>query len=310
MHVAVARLAGFRWPTELDAEMELDSEQRKIANLCTDLAGHAEQNGILCIPAMPDHTEAALRVRAILSDAFGTQWSTNIETQLLSTCGSRSTIEDWLRNGFFQQHCALFHQRPFVWQIWDGRKDGFSALVNYHKLAGPDGQGRHLLQKLTYSYLGQWIQQQRHDQNAGVEGADGRAAAAEHLLGQLEKIIEGEPPYDIFVRWKPLHEQPIGWNPDINDGVRVNIRPFMMAKPLNARGKNVCILRAMPKIKWDKDRGKEPMRDRVGFPWFWGWDGVTADFVGGNVFDGNRWNDLHYSNQAKKSARARSRGGE
>ena len=35
---------------------------------------------------------------------------------------------------------------------------------------------------------------------------------------RLEAILEGEPPYDIFVRWKSIHEQPIGWEPDINDG--------------------------------------------------------------------------------------------
>jgi predicted RNase H-like HicB family nuclease len=39
--------------------------------------------------------------------------------------------------------------------------------------------------------------------------------------------------------------QPIGWNPDLNDGVRMNIRPFVQAG----------ILRKNPNIKWTKDRG-------------------------------------------------------
>ena len=43
--------------------------------------------------------------------------------------------------------------------------------------------------------------------------------AAMELKNRLEAILAGEPPYDIFVRWKPLHQQPIGWEPDINDGV-------------------------------------------------------------------------------------------
>ena len=30
----------------------------------------------------------------------------------------------------------------------------------------------------------------------------------------LEKILEGEPPYDIFVRWKPQEKQPVGWDPE------------------------------------------------------------------------------------------------
>jgi hypothetical protein len=33
-------------------------------------------------------------------------------------------------------------------------------------------------------------------------------------------------PYDIIVRWKPLHEQAIGWNPALNDGKRMNTRPY------------------------------------------------------------------------------------
>jgi len=66
---------------------------------------------------------------------------------------------------------------------------------------------------------------------AGEVGAEERLIAAEHLRGELTNIIEGEPPYDIFVRWKPLYRQAIGWEPDINDGVRLNIRPFLAARP-------------------------------------------------------------------------------
>ena len=79
---------------------------------------------------------------------------------------------------------------------------------------------------------------------------------------KLKLILAGEPPYDIFVRWKPLAEQPIGWHPDLNDGVRLNIRPFVEAG----------ILRKNPNIKWTKDRGKEPERDKDEFPWFWNGD--------------------------------------
>jgi hypothetical protein len=221
-------------------------------------------------------------------------------------------LEDWLRERFFERHCDLFHQRPFIWHIWDGLNQGFGALVNYHKLAAPNGEGRRTLEKLIYSYLGDWIDRQRADQKAGVEGADGRVAAAEHLKRELEKVLEGEPPYDLFVRWKPLHEQPVGWDPDINDGVRINIRPFMMAKTLSANGKKqakgACILRVPPKIKWDKDRGKEPTREKADYPWFWGWDEQTEDFPGGSEFDGNRWNDLHYSRATKLDARERAKG--
>lgn len=165
-------------------------------------------------------------------------------------------------------------------------------------------RGAKLSKKLIYTYLGGWLNLQRADQKRGVDGADARVAAADHLKAQLEKILAGEPPYDIFVRWKPLAEQPIGWEPDVNDGVRINIRPFMMARTLQARAANACILRNTPKIKWDKDRGKEPHRAKEEYPWFWGWDQETEeDFAGGRTFDGNRWNDLHYTNAFKRASR-------
>jgi hypothetical protein len=249
---------------------------------------------------------AADRLRALLGEAFGPAWSSAKLNRLLEEKGfGGKAVEDWLRDGFFEQHCELFHQRPFVWHVWDGLKNGFGAFVNYHRLAAPRGEGRRTLEKLVYTYLGDWIDRQRADQKAGIEGADARVAASEHLKRELEKILDGEPPYDIFVRWKPLHQQPVGWDPDLNDGVRVNIRPFMTAKPLTGRGRNACILRVSPKIKWEKDRGKEPTRPKDDYPWFRGWDEQTHDFRGGSEFDGNRWNDLHYSRAVKLTARER-----
>jgi hypothetical protein len=58
-------------------------------------------------------------------------------------------------------------------------------------------------------------------------------------------------------------------------------------------------------MKYDKDRGKEPLREKDDFPWFWTWDEKTDDFVGGAEFDGARWNDPHYSLSAKQKARDR-----
>jgi hypothetical protein len=301
LQVAVARLLGYRWPRQTGSGFT------DCPALGPDgLEHHADADGIVCLSSIKGEPAAANRLRALLADAFGGEWSATKQAELLSQVGyTGNSLEEWLRDGFFEQHCALFHQRPFIWHIWDGLKNGFHALVNYHKLAGPKGEARQTLEKLIYTYLGDWTDRQRADQKAGVEGADLRVAAAQHLKAELEKILEGEPPYDIFVRWKPLDEQPIGWEPDINDGVRMNIRPFIMAKPLNGRGKNACILRYIPKIKWEKDRGKEPHRPKDEYPWFWSWDETTQDFAGGKEFDGNRWNDLHYTRKSKQPARER-----
>ena len=126
----------------------------------------------------------------------------------------------------------------------------------------------------------------------GEGGAEGRLAAALELQKRLVAILEGEPPFDLFVRWKPLEEQSIGWEPDINDGVRLNIRPFM-AQDLTGGKKGAGILRAKPTIHWKKDRGKEPARDQAQFSWFWKY----------GKFTGERANDVHLTNAEKRAAR-------
>jgi hypothetical protein len=266
LQVAVARLLGYRWP-----------EQPKEPDVVDALV---DDDGIVCLPGVRGESSAAERLMGMLRTANRANWSDAILHTLLTNAGCKAgtTLDDWLRNQFFEQHYKRFDQRPFVWHITDGRhKDGFSALVNYHKL------NYKTLENLTYSYLGDWITAQAADAKASRAGADLRLKAAQDLQEKLKAILAGEPPYDIFVRWKPLHEQPIGWNPDLNDGVRVNIRPFVEAG----------ILRKNPNIKWTKDRGKEPERDKDDYPWFWS----------GGKFTGDRVNDIHLTNLEKQAAR-------
>jgi hypothetical protein len=319
LQVAVARLLGYHWPPEHDREMRLAAEARACIEQCLEMEAFASGDGIVCLPALRGEAAGADILRRLLGVAFGDAWSAAKERELLAGAAGDgkpvASLEEWLRDRFFEDHCKLFHHRPFVWHVWDRRRDGFHALVNYHRLAGPNGEGRRTLEALTYSYLGDWIERQKAEQREGVEGADARLAAAQDLQTQLERILIGEPPCDIFVRWKPLHLQPIGWDPDINDGVRINIRPFLFATLRTGGRKGAGILRWKPNINWNKDRGKEPqsLRPKADFPWFWGCPGEGAreertDFAGDRAFDGNRWNDLHYTNAARRAARERAGG--
>ena len=291
LHVAVARLLGYQWPRQAGSSFP------ECPALGPDgLEKLADDDGIVCLPPIQREQPAAARLRTLLSSALGKF----DEMALIGVTDSEETsLEDWLRNDFFEQHCSLFHHRPFIWHVWDGRKDGFSALVNYHRL------DHDTLKKLTYSYLGDWLRQQEQDAKADKPGAAERLGAAQALQDELAKILEGEAPYDLFVRWKPLHRQAIGWHPDVNDGVRLNIRPFMQAQDMKKKGAG--LLRTKPNIKWDKDRGTEPERDKADFPWFWSAEEPPTDFVGGRAFTGLRWNDVHYALDAKREARKRSR---
>ena len=288
LQVAVARLLGYRWPAELDPAMELAGPQREWVGRCESLLPFVDEDGIVCIPAVRGEGAAADRLLDLLAAAYGSEWSGSILNELLKEAGcAGKTLEVWLRDLFFAQHCEMFHQRPFIWQVWDGLRDGFSALVNYHKL------DRKNLETLIYTYLGDWINRQKQDVANGVDSAKEKLSAAVSLQKKLELIRDGESPYDIFVRWKPLHQQPVGWEPDLNDGVRLNIRPFVSVPDVKV--KDAGVLRIKPKVTWQKDRGK----DVETAPWYT----LGPDpRYGGNL--GDRINDHHLTLADKTAARS------
>lgn len=267
LQVAVARLLGYRWPAENDSEMELADEARDLIKAVKAFDGLSDDDGIFCIPSVNGEEAGADRVRGFLQAVYGEEWSNSSLSALFTKEGaSSSNLEDWLRKEFFVQHCKLFQNRPFIWHIWDGRVDGFSALVNYHTLTKDN------FSKLIYTYLGDWIRMCDAKKNNEESGAEGLLSAALKLKEKLELILEGEAPYDIFVRWKPIEQQPIGWEPDLNDGVRLNVRPFVEAG----------VLRSKFNVKWGIDRGKNP----AGAHW-------------GEIRD----NDIHLSLEEKRKAR-------
>lgn len=286
LQVAVARLVGYRWPRQTGSSFT------DYPALSPDgLEGHSEGDGIVCLSSVAGEAPAAERLRRLLADAYGSEWSATRLAGLLENCDS---LERWLRDRFFAEHCVLFDNRPFVWHVWDGLNNGFHAFVNYHRLAASQREGRKTLEKLTYTVLGDWITRQKADAAADNEGADVRLTAAQHLQSELEKILAGDPPYDIFVRWKPIHEQPIGWEPDLNDGVRLNIRPWLNATlpPYPKPKKGACILRVTPtNLPIGTDKGREASHEDQDFPWF-------ADSPVRN-------NDIHIAADDKRAARER-----
>jgi hypothetical protein len=274
LHVAIARLLGYRWPDQTPDSLDA----------CID------EDGIITLSPLVGQEGFASRLRSILQAAYQIEaperpngapkveeprrWDESNLPRLLARAGSPGmNLEEWLRDKFFESHCKLFHQRPFIWHIWDGRKDGFHAFVNYHKL------DRKNLERLTHVYLGEWIERQKSASDSGDKTADARLVAAQELQRKLELIRLGEPPYDIFVRWKSLDEQPMGWDPDLNDGVRMNIRPFVEAG----------ILRGKVNVNWNKDRGKDPKPN-----------------ISGTV---ERHNDLHFTLAEKRAAKESQKGG-
>lgn len=290
LHVALARLLGYRWPRQTGSSFPdcpaLNSD---------GLESFADADGIVCLPPINREAPAAARLRHLLAAALGAY----DERALIATAGPKGSkaksLEDWLRDESFEQHCTLFHDRPFLWHLWDGLKDGFHVLVNYHHL------DHSTLEKLTFSYLGEWIRQQADDAKADKPGAAARLGAAKALQDKLKAILEGEAPLDIFVRWKPLCEQPLGWHPNINDGIRQNIRPYLLAGDVGKKGSG--LFRTVPLELKESDRGTEPERPRADYPWFWCEEDPGTDPKGGKDPVGTRWNTTHLTLATKRAAR-------
>ena len=291
LHVATARLLGYQWPVASHPDLPLTKDARALLEDGASLNAFADKDGIVCLPSVVGEPPAHERLLSLLSACWGDDWNDAVLARLLADADA-TDLDGWLRDRFFEQHCRLFRNRPFIWHVWDGRYDGFHALVNYHKLVAVDGRGRQLLESLAYSYLGDWISRQREATRRNVGGAEDRLAAAVALQDHLAAIIEGAPPFDIFVRWKPMHDQPLGWAPDVDDGVRLNIRPFMAVDIPGGR-KGAGVLRVKPNVHWRPDRGKEAKRDAATFPWFW----EDGRFMAARV------NDHHLTLAEKQRAR-------
>lgn len=207
----------------------------------------ADADGIVPLIAISGETALVDRVRDELAALFPDQDAYQLEVDIGNELrrkvkGYRSVdgIDEWLRDCYFDYHVSLYKKRPIFWHIASrpGRGDcAFGALVHYHRF----DQNR--LAKLRGSYLRDAIALFRRE--AGLADKDGRiedrqesqahleeAEALNERLRWVQEGINGPPaPGDCRIRtpWKSDDELPDGWQPDLDDGVAVNIRPLQTA---------------------------------------------------------------------------------
>ena len=225
--VAIGRILGYRWPSQVD-----DS-----------LTFYADVDGIASLAALPGEPDLATRLREVLAVEYGSDWSSARERKLvMDACGKRMAGSR-LAPRFVLRSARQSLRQPAIPLAHLGWPQGWVLGDRQLPQARPAES-----EKLTFTSLGAWIDRQKHETRAERAGADARLAAAEGLQRKLKLILEGAPPHDVYVRWKSMAEQPIGWEPDLDDGVRVNIRPFVTAG----------VLRSKVNVHWKKDRGTNP----------------------------------------------------
>lgn len=196
------------------------------------------------------------RVRQELAELFRERDESQLEAEITNELkrgakGYRKcvSIEDWLANAFFEYHASLYKDRPIFWHIASSQgasRFAFGALVHYHRF------DKNRIAKLRASYIRDTIEDLRRE--AALADKAGRTEdridfqekleEAQALDKKLQQIEEGhhEGPeggdrdFRILTPWKAPATRPKGWNPDLDDGVKVNIGPFDRAGILRVGG--------------------------------------------------------------------------
>lgn len=228
--VTVLRLLGYRWP-------EQDTYEREHGPVMDPSL--VDEDGIIPLVPCGVQPTAAQRVRMRLEREFGEEGATQSGREFRQWVG-RDIIEEWLRRDFFRRHVQQqFKQRPIAWHLVSPERT-FEAMVLYHKLS------RATLQKLRVQYAGGLVSRLQAEQARARSRGD--AAGVSRLQMQIEDVeefrdrieaIEGgdEIQYRIRCRWKGEDQEgrPGPYAPDIDDRVKVNVRPFQEAGVLAVR---------------------------------------------------------------------------
>jgi len=252
----IEEILGERPPEVLWPQMEGKSpEQKRLEHVWRLLSYvvkrvlEADDDGIVPFGAVNGEPRLVERVRQELSALFSGCDANQVEVEIVNELkktakGYRrcASLDDWLDNAFFEYHAGLYKSRPIFWHIASAQgtsRFAFGAVVHYHRF------DRNRMAKLRGRYLRDAIEEFRRE--AGLADKEGRTddrtewqakvEEGEGLDTKLQLIQEGhhegaeggEGDYRILTPWKKPADRPKGWDPDLDDGVKVNIEPFEKA---------------------------------------------------------------------------------
>jgi hypothetical protein len=213
------RLIGYRWPEQ----QAYEKEHGPILDPTL-----IDDDGIIPLEELGGHPTPEQLVRRNLEHDFGDAGSYRSLEEFRQWVGR--DLGEWLRHDFFKRHIQQFKQRPIAWHLVSPERT-FEAFVLYHKLSLAT------LQALRTQYAGSLVEKLTVDLARAKERKD--EAAMRKLQAQIEDVDEfrdriariergDDLKTRIRCRWKGEEEygRPGPYAPDIDDGVKVNIRPF------------------------------------------------------------------------------------
>ena len=258
---AIEETLGERPPEVLWPQMERKTADQKRMEHVWRLLSYvvkrvleADEDGV--VPFAPLSGEASLldRVHQELAALFPEQDVNLVETEIANELKRKvkgykpaASIGAWLENVYFDYHAALYKKRPVVWHLASNQGStpfAFGALCHYHEFDA------NRMAKLRSSYLRDAIETFRRE--AALAGREDRAEDRIELQARLEEAqafdrklqavqeghhegpAGGDCDYRILTPWKSTDERPTGWDPDIDDGVKVNLAPLQKAGVLRS----------------------------------------------------------------------------
>jgi hypothetical protein len=215
-----------------------------------------DDDGIVPFSQATGETRLVDRVRQELVAFFPGRDESQLDVEIVNELkrgakGYRkcASLDDWLANAFFEYHAGLYKARPIFWHIASSQSPApfaFGALVHYHRF------DKNRIATLRARYVRDTIEELRRD--AGLADKAGRAEDRVELQAKVEEVQaldkklqqiqegnhegpEGGPQdFRILTPWKEPHARPRGWNPDLDDGVKINIAPLERAGVLRVTG--------------------------------------------------------------------------
>ena len=214
----------------------------------------ADEDGVVPFASLSGEIGLLDRVHQELAELFPEQDVNHVEIEIANELKRRvkgykhaTSIREWLENVYYHYHSALYKKRPVIWHLASSQGSApfaFGALCHYHKFDA------NRVAKLRSSYLRDAIETFRRE--AALAGREGRAEARIELQARLEEAQAfdrklqavqeghhegpegGDRDYRILTPWKSADERPTGWDPDVDDGVQVNIAPLQKAAVLRS----------------------------------------------------------------------------
>ncbi|MCI0628303.1 MAG: BREX-1 system adenine-specific DNA-methyltransferase PglX [Acidobacteria bacterium] len=202
----------------------------------------ADEDGIVPFLHVSGETPLLDRVHAEFAKLFPGRDVNEVEVEIVNELKRKvngyrrvESIREWLENVYFTYQASLYKERPIFWHIASKQgksRAAFAALVHYHRF------DKDQLAKLRGIYLREALGVFRRE--AALAAQEGRAEdrlewqgkveEAEELDRRLQRVqegfLQGAEDYRILTPWKTERERPKGWDPDINDGVKINIEPL------------------------------------------------------------------------------------